>query len=201
MKLLNLSLATLGVFTMTTFSNNPPKQIKVRDKTFAVTIPHEKIMARTQELAAQITADYEGKCPIFIGVLNGATLFMTDLVKEVGVECEIDFIKVGSYGGGTRSSGTIMLSKEVSRSIKGRDIIIVEDIIDSGLTIQFVKELLEELEPASIRIATLLHKDLCSIDFPVEYVGFHIEPEFVIGYGLDYDHVARNLKDIYSLVG
>lgn len=178
------------------------KTITVHDKTFAVSIPREKIEARIKELGTQITRDYKDaeQPPIFIGVLRGAFMFLSDLVKEVDLACEIDFLQVSSYEGITQSTGIITLLKALKSDISGRDVIVVEDIVDTGLSITYVREMLQASNPKSIRIASLLDKKLSHLDFKIDYVGFEIAPEFVIGYGLDYNQQARNLPDIYTLI-
>lgn len=181
-------------------NNGNNKQITVHDKKFAVSITHDEVAQRVRTLGEQISKDYAGKRPIFVGVLNGAFIFLSDLVRATDLDCEIDFIKIASYGDATTSSGTITLSKGLSCDITDRDVIVVEDIVDSGLSLQFVVDLLKKSNPRSIRVAALLDKNLCKLNFPIDYVGFNIKPEFVIGYGLDYAQAARNLKDIYTLV-
>jgi len=176
------------------------KPITINDKQFTVSIPQETITARINEIAAQITKDYAGQKPIFVCVLNGAFMFFTELVKAVDLEGEVDFIKVSSYGSQTRSSGSIKLSKGLSANVEGRPVIIVEDIVATGLTIQFIKDLIAEENPSSIAVATLLDKNLHDLNFAIDYVGFSIEPEFVIGYGLDYAQAARTLPHVYKLV-
>ena len=189
----------ISVKSLVASRTDEDKRIFVRDKEFTVSIHHDDISKRVKEIAAQINKDYAGKKPIFVGVLNGAVIFLSDLVREVTLECEIDFIKVSSYGNSTSSSGDVTLSKGLSCCAIDRDIIIVEDIIDSGASITFVKELIEKAHPRSVRIVALLHKNLSEFDFPIDYVGFEIQPEFVVGYGLDFGQIARNLKDIYKL--
>lgn len=176
-----------------------PKTVTIRDKKFKESIPYKTIQHRVKELGKQITQDYSGKKLVVIGVLNGAAIFTSDLVREIDVDCQIDFLKVSSYGNATRSSGTLQFTKDISTDITDCDVVLVEDIIESGLTISFVREHLLQKNPRSISIATLLHKNLCQLDFPIEYVGFNIPELFVIGYGLDYAQSARNLKSIYVL--
>ena len=180
-------------------NNQKPNTITIKDKTFKESIPYATIQQRVKELGQQISANYSGKKIVVIGVLNGAAIFMSDLVREIDADCQIDFLKVSSYGNATRSSGTLTFSKDISIDITDHDIIIVEDIIESGRTISFVRDHLLKKNPRSIAIATLLNKNLCTLDFPVEYVGFDIPEQFVIGYGLDYAQSARNLKSIYVL--
>ena len=185
-----------------TSESSMEKIITVHDKTFKVSIPHKKIKERIKELGAQITNDYKDakKPPVLIGVLRGAYMFLSDLAKEIDLLCEIDFVQVSSYQDKMRSSGSIALLQALKSDITDRDVIIVEDIIDTGLSIQYVRDMLANKNPRSIRIATLLDKQLSNVQFPVDYIAFHIPPEFVIGYGLDYNQQGRNLKDIYSLV-
>ncbi len=132
-------------------------------------------------------------------MLNGSFIFLADLAREINLECTIDFIKVGSYGESTSSCGDVKLVQDINCSIADRDIIIVEDIVETGLTLKFLIEHLSSKNPRSIKIVTLLHKNVTPLSFNVDYVGFDIAPEFVIGYGLDYAQLARNLKDIYKL--
>ncbi len=172
----------------------------VHGKEFVLSIPCASIEKRNKELAQQIDADYTGKNPIIIGILTGATIFLSDLVKEMNTDCEIDFIKISTYGSSMKSSGNIKISKDLSLDITDRDVIILEDIVDSGLTIKYARDMILKKNPRSIRIATFLHKNLNSPDFPIDYVAFNIAPEFVIGYGLDYAQKARGLKDVYKLV-
>jgi len=176
-------------------------QIRLNDDTFEPFITEAQIQERIKDLAAQINKDYAGKVPIFIGVLNGAFIFLSDLIREITVDCEIDFFKLSSYGDAKISSGQVHMLKDLNCQVKGRDIIIVEDIVDSGLSIAFIKKLIEKEQPASLKfVSLLLKKGLPKIDFPINYVGFEIPPEFVIGYGLDYAQKVRNLKHVYRLV-
>lgn len=172
----------------------------IRNKKFIPLITQEMINQRIQELGHQITHDYVGKSPVFIGVLTGAFIFLADLVRATSLECSIDFIKISSYGDGLRSSGNIRLDKNLNSPITGRDVIIVEDIIDSGLSMNFLRTFILQQNPASLRIATFLYKpETATIDFPIDYVGFAIAPDFVLGYGLDYAQQGRNLPCIYRL--
>ena len=156
---------------------------------------------RVKEIAADISQKYEGDAPILIGILNGSFIFCADLMREMDIDCEIDFIKVSSYTG-TQSVGTVKLRKDISADITNRHVVIVEDIIDSGLTIKFIKDRMLEAGPKSVAIVTLLMKpDIAKLDFDIDWVGFEIPPEFVVGYGLDYDQLFRNLKGVYRLEG
>ena len=155
---------------------------------------------RIQELGEQITKDYQGKLPILIGVLNGSFLFLADLVKQIKIHCEIDFFKLSSYGDAKISSGNVKMLKELNADINERHIIVVEDIVDSGLSIKFIKELLDNNSPASVKVASLLVKpESLKYKIKIDYIGFEIPNEFVIGYGLDYAQKFRNLNSIYAL--
>lgn len=163
-------------------------------------ISKKSIDKRIKELAARISRDYKGKVPIFIGVLNGAFVFMSDLVRQVKVDSEIDFLKLSSYGDNKISSGDVRLLKDLNCPVANRDIIVVEDIIDSGLSIKYIYDLIAYHKPSSLEFASLLFKKgLSSLDFDVKYVGFRIPNKFVVGYGLDYAQKFRNLKSIYIL--
>ena len=170
----------------------------VNKKEFSEFISQEQINTRIQELGQEINTEYADKTPIFIGVLNGAFMFFADLVRAANVECEVDFIQVASYGNQTHSSGTVRMKKDVSRVITGRHVIVVEDIIDSGLSMDFIVKHISALNPASIKTATLLYKKECvKISVPVDFVGFEIASDFVVGYGLDYAQNGRHLGAIY----
>jgi len=159
----------------------------------------ETIEKRIDELAQQISIDYADRVPILIGVLNGSVFFLSDLAKRLTIDCEMDFIKVSSYHAGTESSGTVRLLKDISCIITDRDVIIVEDIIDSGLTARFLKHRILENQPASVAFASLLFKPDClKLEFEAEYVGFETEDRFLVGYGLDLDQKFRNLPSIWA---
>ncbi len=162
-------------------------------------VSEEDIKKRVKELAKQITKDYRDKSPIFIGILNGCYVFMADLLREIDLDVEVDFVKIRSYEADS-STGTIKFRKDISADINNRHIIIVEDIIDSGFTINFLVNRLRGSGPKSVAVASILFKkEVAKIDFEVDYVGFEIPPEFVVGYGLDYDEKYRNLKDVMVL--
>ncbi len=172
----------------------------INGDTFEEFITEQQIQARIKELAAQINSDFKDKVPIFIGVLNGSFIFLADLIRHITIECEIDFFKLSSYGDAKISSGQVRLLKDLNCQVEGRDIIIVEDIVDSGLSLTYIKKLIEKENPRSLSfVSLLLKKGLPKIDFPVNYVGFEIPPDFVIGYGLDYAQKVRNLRSIYRL--
>jgi hypoxanthine phosphoribosyltransferase len=171
-----------------------------KNEKFKIYLSEADIQKRIRELAGRINEDYAGRTPIFIGVLNGSFIFMSDLIREITVDCEIDFLKLSSYGDAKISSGNVKTLKELNCEVEGHDIIIVEDVVDSGLSIAFIRDLIMQKNPRSLSIVTLLYKkDVAQITFPLTYVGFEIPTEFVIGYGLDYAQKFRNLKSIYVL--
>lgn len=176
------------------------ESIEVNGDTFIVYITEEQIRKRIVELGDQISRDYEGKTPVFISVLNGSFIFCADLFRQITIECEIDFIKVSSYSNNKTSSGNIKLLKELNCTIKDRDIIIVEDIVDTGISINYIYNLIKSNNPASLKIVTLLYKEKdIKLDCSIDYVGFKIMDKFVLGYGLDYAQKARNLKSVYVI--
>ncbi len=176
------------------------KYVTINNERFRLFISESEIQKRVEELAKAIDSDYSGRTPIFIGVLNGSFIFFSDLIRHIKLDCEIDFFKLSSYGDDKISSGDVKLLKDLNCQVSGRDIIIVEDIIDSGLSIDFIKKLVLKQKPSSFAVVTLLYKSDCvKIDFKVDYIGFQIPNHFVIGYGLDYGQKARNLRSIYIL--
>ena len=175
--------------------------IEIHNKAFELFLENDTICKRTRLIGIQLNVDYEDKCPIFIGVLNGSFLFMADLLKEIDIACEVGFIRVASYQG-TGSTGQIKEAFGLPEDLKGRDVILVEDIVDTGLTLQYILEKVNAQNPASVRVCSLLFKPAALLQ-PIEeltYVGFEIPNEFVVGYGLDYDGLGRNLKDIYRAI-
>lgn len=174
--------------------------VKIHDKEFRVSISASEISHRTAELGKQISKDMQGKRPLFIAVLNGAFLFAADLIKNVSCECEITFVRVSSYSG-TQSTGQVRNLIGLNEKIEGRTVIIVEDIVDTGDTASYlIKELLKE-NPAEIRFASLLLKPKAlKHDIHVDYTGFEVPNDFLVGFGLDYDGLGRNLNDIYTLI-
>lgn len=163
-------------------------------------IPAEKIQKRIRKIAKKINKDYKGKKPIFIGILNGSFILIADLVREIKIDCEIDFLKLSSYGDDKISSGEVKMLKELNCEIENRDIIIIEDIVDSGLSLIFIKQLIENKKPSSLRFVTLLYKkDISNLNFKIDYIGFEIENKFVVGYGLDFAQKYRNLNAVYVL--
>jgi hypoxanthine phosphoribosyltransferase len=172
--------------------------IKVGDREFELFIENDRINQRTTAIAQQLNANYENRCPVFIGVLNGSFLFMGDLMKEMHIPCEAGFIKVASYAG-TESSGIIKEMFGLPEQLEGRHIILVEDIVDTGFTLKYILEKVHLQKPASVSVCALLFKP-AALKTPVkelDYIGFEIPNEFVVGYGLDYNGLGRNLKDIY----
>lgn len=172
--------------------------IEVGDKKFELFIENDNINKRIRLIGIQLNLDYEGRCPIFIGVLNGSFLFMADLLKEVEIPCEVGFIKIASYQG-TTSSGVVKEAFGLPENLYGRDIILVEDIVDTGFTLKYILEKVYLQQPASVSVCSLLFKP-AALKAPInelEYIGFEIPNEFVVGYGLDYNGLGRNLKDIY----
>ncbi|MBQ8586909.1 MAG: hypoxanthine phosphoribosyltransferase [Oscillospiraceae bacterium] len=162
-----------------------------------ILISEEELQARIKELGQQLAADYQDKEPIFIGVLKGVVNFFKDMVTATPIRCQYDFMATSSYGSGTSSTGNVRLLKDISTDIKGRHVIILEDILDSGLTLKFVKERLLSMGPASLKICTLLDKpERRKVDIYADYIGFTVPNEFVVGYGLDYDEFYRNLPFI-----
>jgi len=159
-----------------------------------VLIEPEALQHRVAELGEEISADYAGRDLLLVGVLKGAVFFMADLMRQLAIPCEIDFMAISSYGDSTDSSGVVRILKDLDINIEGRHVLVVEDIIDSGLTLSYLIRNLEAREPASLEICALLTKpERREIDVPVRYVGFEIPNRFVIGYGLDYSELYRNL--------
>ncbi|MCE6990721.1 hypoxanthine phosphoribosyltransferase [Dyadobacter sp. CY323] len=173
--------------------------INILDKTFVPFISKEEIETRITELAASISRDYKDSCPVFLVVLNGAFLFASELVKRIPLSCEITFIRVSSYSK-TESTGEVKEIIGIDKNLANRDIIIIEDIVDTGLTMSQLISKVWEKSPKSVEVATLLHKPE-SLKTPIElrYTGFKIGNKFVVGYGLDYDEIGRNLDSIYAL--
>ena len=163
-------------------------------------VSSEELRNRVGELGKQISEDYAGRDLIMVGVLKGAVLFLADLMRTITVPCEVDFMAVSSYGSQTDSSGVVRILKDLDAPIEGRDVLIVEDIIDSGLTLSWLLKNLESRAPASLAVCTLLRKpDAVRVEVPVRYVGFDIPNEFVVGYGLDYAERYRDLPYIATL--
>ena len=179
---------------------NKTDKIIVGQDVFVPLITEDKLNTRIKEMGEQISKDYDGKVPIFIGVLNGAFLFLADLIKNIYVNCEIDFFKLSSYGDEKISSGEVTLIKELNCDVNGRDIIIVEDIVDTGLSIKYIEGLFSQYTPASMKVVSLLLKpESLKYNVKIDYIGFEIPSRFVIGYGMDYSQKYRNLRSIYVL--
>ncbi len=174
--------------------------IKINDRSFRVSITETEIKNRIKSLAAEISADMEGKNPLFLAVLNGAFIFAADLMREMTIPCEISFVKLASYQG-TTSTGKIQEVFGINEDLTGRAVIIVEDIVESGQTMKNMIESLGTRNPASVQICTLFFKpDKLKEELTLDYVAFRIPDDFIVGYGLDYDQAGRGLKDVYSII-
>jgi hypoxanthine phosphoribosyltransferase len=166
-----------------------------------VLISEAQIRQRVVELAADISRDYRGKVPTLVSVLKGGIMFLTDLMKQLDVLHEIDFMSVSSYDSGTQTTGVVRILADLSRNIEGKDVIIVEDIVDSGLTLDYIRHMLLARRPSSLKICTMLDKKARRrVEVPIDYVGFEVPDEFVIGYGLDYQEKYRNLPYVAIMV-
>jgi len=175
-------------------------RVRLHDKEFEPYISEAELAADIDRLAAEIAAKYAGKRPLFLGVLNGAFFFASELLKRLDIECEISFVKVASYHG-TRSTGTVSQLIGLNEKIEGRHVVVVEDIVDTGHTIKHIMDILAERHPASVSVATLLFKpDAYSQHIPVEHVARSIPNAFVVGSGLDHDGLGRNLPGILKIV-
>lgn len=173
--------------------------IKILDKEFVTSIPSEKIQASIQRIANQMNIDLKGKEPIFIAVLNGAFIFASDLFKKIKIDCQISFLKIASYQG-TNSTGSVKDLIGLDEEITGRTIVIIEDIVDSGHTLEYIMQILEKHKPAEIKICTLLFKpNAYKKNIRIDYIGIEIPNDFIVGYGLDYNGYGRNTNDIYVL--
>lgn len=179
---------------------NSPEKLLIGTDEFVPLLTEEQIQNRIKELAEQISSDYKSSVPVFIGVLNGSFLFMSDLIRYLTINCEIDFFKLSSYGDAKISSGNVTLLKELNCEVNDRDIVIVEDIVDTGLSIKYIEELFAEKRPNSMKVVSLLVKPgSLKYDVKIDYIGFKIPNKFVIGYGLDFAQKYRNLRGIYIL--
>ena len=177
-----------------------PAEFRAGSEIFKIMIHEDEIQKRVAEIAEEISNEYRDKFPIFIGVLNGSFMFLADLLKNVSIKCEIDFFKLSSYGDEKISSGKVKLLKELNADIEDRHVIIVEDIVDSGLSIKYIEELIGSMNPASMKVASLLLKpDSVKYDVKIDYIGFEIPDAFVVGYGLDYAQKYRNFRSIYAM--
>jgi len=165
-----------------------------------VLITSQEIDDKVREIGARITEDYEGEKPLLIGILRGAVVIMSDLMRHIDLQCELDFMDISSYGTGTSSSGVVRILKDLEENITDRHVLIVEDIIDTGLTLSYLMRSLQARKPASLEICALLSKpSRRRADLDVRYLGFEVPDEFVVGYGLDYAGAYRNLPDICVL--
>ena len=162
-----------------------------------VLVTREEIVAKVKELGQRINADYQGKSPVVVCILKGAVIFFSDLLRELDLPLDIDFMAISSYGSSTKSTGVVKLVKDLDRDVNGRDVLVVEDIVDSGMTLHYIKSELLHRGATSVRIATLLDKPARRrVELNVEYSCFNIPDAFVVGYGLDYDEKYRNLPDV-----
>ncbi len=176
------------------------KTVKIKDKKFSIFISSDKIQKSIDDIAQKINNDVKGKTPLFVVVLNGAFMFAAELLKEININCEISFVKFSSYKK-TKSSLNVKKLIGLNEDIKGRTLIIVEDIVDSGITMDNFINDIKKYEPKDIKIATLLYKPKAfTKNFKVDYVGIEIPNDFVVGHGLDYDGLGRNLTDIYKII-
>jgi len=176
------------------------KELQVKDKRFAVSIPEAELQKEIRRVAAEITKDMQGKEPLFMPVLNGSFIFAADLLREIPIPCEVSFIKLASYQG-TQSTGEIREVIGLTQDITGRHVIIVEDIIDSGLTMAHMIDTLQRQNPASISVCSMLVKpDALKVKVPIAYCCMEIPNDFIVGFGLDYDGFGRNTRDIYTLI-
>lgn len=158
------------------------------------------ILGRVRELSGKISSDYEGKEPILVGVLKGVVFFFSDLVMGMTIPCKIDFVRASSYGSGTSSSGTIHLAKDLEIPVRGKEVILVEDIVDTGLTLSYIVEVIRRREPASLKICALIDKrERREREVAIDYCGFQVKEGFIVGYGLDHNEEYRYLPDIYVL--
>jgi len=167
-----------------------------------VLVQADELQHRVREMAAEISRDYAGKDLLLIGVLKGAVFFLADLMRQLDVSCEVDFMAVASYGSSTESSGVVRILKDLDAPLEGRHVLIVEDIVDSGLTLQYLMRTLHARGPASLEVCALLTKpERRQVEMPARYVGFEIPDRFAIGYGLDYAEKYRNLPYVATLTG
>lgn len=172
----------------------------LQGKLYKVLISEKEIKNKIKELGKRISEDYRGKCPILISVLNGSFIFCADLFRELDIDCEIDFIKISSYGDSTETTGVVKLLKDIDADLKGRHVLVVEDIVDSGYSIRYLEKIIRKAKPATLKFVSLLVKDEgARVPYEIDYIGFHIPNKFVIGYGLDYAQKFRNLPAIYVM--
>jgi len=179
---------------------NTNSQNEITPGNYKMFIDETEIQNRIQEMGKQIGGDFKGKSPILLGVLNGGFIFLADLIRYINIDVEMDFIRISSYGNERESSGHIKILKSLNADIKDRHVIVVEDIVDSGLSIEFLKNMLNAFGPAGLSFVTLLSKPSKNkTDVKLDYVGFEIEDKYVVGYGLDDEQLKRNLRSIYII--
>jgi hypoxanthine phosphoribosyltransferase len=167
-----------------------------------IVVTHEAIRARIEELGTEIAVDYAGRRPLLIGVLKGAVMFMADLARSIDLPVELDFMAVSSYGSATKTSGVVRIVKDLDADLTGRDVIVVEDIVDSGLTLNYLLKNLATRQPSSLEVCALLVKDgQQKVEPDLRYVGFRLPNTFLVGYGLDIDERYRNLRDVHTYLG
>ncbi|MDZ7289862.1 MAG: hypoxanthine phosphoribosyltransferase [candidate division KSB1 bacterium] len=167
---------------------------------YPILLTPEQIQAKVKEMARQLCVDYAGKCPVFIGVLNGCFMFFADLLREITIDCEVDFVKISSYGDAMRTSGVVKVRKEIDCHIEGRHVLVVEDIIDSGLSVTYLEKKLSAMKPQSLKFVSLLVKEgSARVEYRCDYIGFRIPNRFVVGYGLDFAQKFRNLPAVYLM--
>ena len=177
-----------------------PERVSCRGESFKIFIDQAPLQQRIYEIAQQIDAEYADKNPILIGVLNGSFMFLADLMRYISIDCEVDFMKLSSYGEKKISSGEVKELKHTDAQLEGRHVLVIEDIVDTGLTVKYILDKMRAENPASLKMVTLLHKpDATHHEVQLDYVGFEIENKFVLGYGLDYGQLGRNLPAIYVL--
>ena len=175
------------------------KRVKLHDKTFELSIPETEILKSVKAVAEKVNKDYEGKCPLILAVLNGSFMFCADFVRELTIPCEVSFVKLSSYSG-TQTTGKVEVLIGVNSDIAGRDVIIVEDIVESGNTLLKLKDILESKGVASSVICSLFFKpSKLKVDLKVDYPAMIIPDDFIVGYGLDYNEAGRQLRDVYTL--
>ena len=179
----------------------PAKRVQVDNEVFEAVLSERQIQGRVKKLAREISRDYKGKNPIALCILNGAVFFYADLLRNLSIDCEVAFLSLSSYGSAKKSSGKVKLTSPLPRILRGRDVIVVEDIVDSGTTVEYLEKSLRKLGVKSASIVALLHKhEATKKSFKLDYVGFRIPNDYVIGYGLDVAQKKRALRDIYRLV-
>lgn len=170
------------------------------NQNYEILISRDEIKEKVKELGKKISEDYRGKCPILIGVLNGSFIFCADLFREIDIDCEVDFIKITSYGHAKETSGEVKLKKDIDAHLKGRHVIVVEDIVDSGYSVQYLEKRMVKANPKSLKFVSLLVKEGAEkVPFEIHYTGFRIPNQFVVGYGLDFAQKFRNLPHVYLM--